>query len=65
MDDIKSKLRHYKTAWSRLYNSYISIVRTYDDAGGEPIIVGCVPGSEEEPELEVLFRVCELSNFCV
>lgn len=59
--EIKSKLKFYKTAWSDTYNSYIEIVKLREDDRGEPIIHGRVPGRDSH----VLFRICELSQFCL
>jgi hypothetical protein len=51
----------YKTAWSDTYNSYVEIIHVHKDDSGEPIITCRVPGKSEQ----VLFRVCELSEWCL
>lgn len=55
------RLRMYKTAFSPSYGNYIEICRVYPDALGQPIIVGRVSCSDDE----ILFRECELSDFCL
>lgn len=55
------RLRMYKTAFSKTYGTYIEICRVYPDALGQPIIVGRVSCSDDE----ILFRECELSDFCL
>lgn len=55
------KLRLYKTAFSRTYDSYVAILRVYLDEVGEPVIVAR-PASTDQ---EIRFRECELSEFCL
>lgn len=54
------RLRMYKTAFSKTYGNYIEIKKVYSDDLGEPIIVGRPANTDQE----ILFRECELSEFC-
>jgi len=56
-----AKLQLYKTAWSNTYNSYVEILRVHKDDSGEPIITCRILLSDKQ----VLFRVCELSEWCL
>lgn len=55
------KLRMYKTAYSKTYESFVGIIKVHNDLSGEPIITARIPGKEDY----VLFRVCELEQFCL
>lgn len=55
------KLRMYKTAFSYLYETYIEIMEVDLDKNGEPIILGRPAFTDKK----VLFRVCELKEFCL
>ena len=60
--DFIAKLKYYKTAWSKMYESYVQILGFHFDDVGDPIIKARVPGEKSE---YVLFRSCELSEFCL
>lgn len=61
----RTKLALYKTAWSPTYQSYIEIIKVRYDDNDEPIIDGRIPANVNEPERFVMFRVCELREFCL
>lgn len=55
------KLKLYKTAYSKTYESFVEIIKIHHDDMGEPIITARIP----EVKDYVLFRVCELEKFCL
>jgi len=57
--DFYDKLKYYKTAYSPGYKEYVGIIRHHFDDQDGAIIVGRLAGSDKE----ILFRVCELTNF--
>ena len=54
--------RMYRTAYSPLYQCYVSIVRCHQDVDGNWIF--CC-GNREQAIDDVLFRETELTNFCL
>lgn len=51
------KLRLYKTAWSLVFECYVSIVSVFADANGVPILI-C-----EFSDGHFLFRASELTGY--
>lgn len=58
------KLRMYKTAFSWLYNDFVSIQKVFVDTNGEPLISCIVKVSPTETKKH-LFRRNELTQFCL
>lgn len=52
----------YKTAYSPLFECYVSITRVYDDEDGQVIFVG---ESQAAGLKDHLFREHELEKFCL
>lgn len=59
------KLPRYKTAFTPLHNSYVAIKKVRFDEDGNPILDCSVWNDEEKIHWDCMFRVNELTNFCL
>ena len=59
-----SKYELYKTAYSELYESYLTIKKVRKDENGV-LIFDCTVAGEEGEECIKLFRKEELTEFCL
>ena len=62
MTDFQKKLPLYKTAYSPVWGTYVGIKKVREDENGRPILDCTIAG---RPEEIVMFRVDELTNYCL